>query len=457
MASKILHQDITSKKLTSLSESQQLKPLKNAVWLYFILLIFEGALRKWVLTGFADPLLVIRDPVAIWLIYKAWKYNLLNKNYFIISMTGFTVLGMITALLVGHSNLWVTLFGARITLIHFPLIFIMGKVLDKNDIIKLGKFILWLSIPMVVLIAAQFYSPQSAWVNLGIGGEKAEGFQGALGFFRPPGTFSFQVGNTLFFSLVAIFVVYFWTNKVNLNKIVLVLATIALFASIPLSISRTLFYSVGLTLVFYLCSLFFNPKQFTSFFLIAIGIILVFLILIQFEFFEVATDVFATRLTSASETEGGVTSSLFDRVFGYMFRAYASSNEIPFWGYGIGLGTNVGSKLISGERSFLLAEFEWNRIVAEMGVFLGTAVILVRVTLACKLALGSLAIIKKGELLAWLLLSIGLVNLIQSQWWQPTILGFGIFINGLAYAAIQNSKRPIPPQDVKNLNNALSL
>jgi len=40
-----------------------------------------------------------------------------------------------------------------------------------------------------------------------------------------------------------------------------------------------------------------------------------------------------------------------------------------------------------------------------------------------------------------LLLSVGLINLIQSQWWQPTILGFGIFINGLAYAVIQNSRR----------------
>jgi len=406
---KEIYQNSTGQGFNTLNESSKLKPLKYGIWIYFVLLIFEGALRRWVLPGLSDPLLVIRDPVAIWLVYQAWKYNLLNKNYFIISMTGFTILGMITALLVGHGNLWVALFGARIMLIHFPVIFVMGKVLNPNDILKIGKFILWLSIPMVGLIAAQFFSPQSAWVNLGIGGEESEGFQGALGFFRPPGTFSFQVGNTLFFSLVAIFVVYFWTSKIKLNKLLLVLATVALFASIPLSISRTLFYSVGLTIVFYFCSLFFNPKQFLSFFLIIIGIVFAFVILIQFDFFQLAIEVFATRLTSASETEGGVTNSLYDRIFGYMFRAYANSNEIPFWGYGMGWGTNVGSKVISGERSFLLAEFEWNRIVAEMGVFLGTAVILVRVILAGKLAMNSLAIIKRGELLAWLLLMVDML------------------------------------------------
>jgi len=422
-------------------EGSKLKPLKYAIWLYFILLIFEGALRKWVLPGLSDALLIVRDPVAIYIIYRAWYYNLINRNSFIVAMTALTIMGLITALLFGHGNLFVALFGARVTLIHFPIIFIMGKVLDKNDILQFGKFVLWLSIPMVVLIAAQFYSPQSAWVNLGIGGGETEGFQGALGYYRPPGTFSFQVGNTLFFSLAAVFIVYFWTNNIKFNRIVLLLATLALLAAIPLSISRTLFYSVGLTGIFYFCSLFYNPKQFTNFFLIIVGVIIVFVVLSQFEFFDTATEVFSTRLTTASEYEGGVSNSLFDRIFGYIIRAYESSNEIPFWGFGMGMGTNVGSKLLSGERSFLLAEFEWNRVIAEMGVLLGTLLMLVRVILGGKLVFDSLTLLRKGgQMLPWLLLSVGLLNLLQSQWWQPTILGFGIFINGLAYACITNSK-----------------
>lgn len=440
-----LHNDVSKSKGESFAEISKLKPLKYAIWLYFILLIFEGALRKWMLPGLSDALLVVRDPVAIFIIYRAWYYNLINRNVFIVAMTGLTVIGLITALLFGHGNLFVALFGARITLIHFPLIFIIGRVLDKEDIIQFGKFILWLSIPMVMLIGAQFFSPQSAWVNLGVGGDAGEGFQGALGYFRPPGTFSFQVGNTLFFSLAAVFIVYFWTSTVKFNRLVLALATLALLAAIPLSISRTLFYSVGLTTLFYFCSLAFNPKQFLNFFFIVAGVVIVFVVLSQFEFFEVATEVFSTRLTTASEYEGGVSNSLLDRIFGYIFRAYASSNEIPFWGFGMGMGTNVGSKLLSGERSFLLAEFEWNRVLAEMGVFLGTALMLVRVALGGKLVVGSLSLMKKGgQMLPWLLLSVGLVNLVQSQWWQPTILGFGIFINGLAYACLKTSNGDNP-------------
>lgn len=441
MIAEALHNNASPTKANSLAGSSKLKPLKYAIWLYFVLLIFEGALRKWVLPGFSDALLVVRDPVAIYIIYRAWYYNLVNRNYFIIAMTAITIVGLITALLFGHGNLFVALFGARITLLHFPLIFIMGKVLEKEDIIRFGKFILWLSIPMAVLIGAQFYSPQSAWVNLGVGGGEGEGFQGALGYFRPPGTFSFQVGNTLFFSLAAVFIVYFWISKQKFNRFVLIFATTALLVSIPLSISRTLFYSVGLTILFYCCSLIFDPKRFLNFFLIMAGGVIVLVILGQLEFFQLATEVFTTRLTTASEYEGGVSNSLLDRIFGYIIRAYASSNEIPFWGFGMGMGTNVGSKLMSGDRSFLLAEFEWNRILAELGVFLGTALMLVRVALGGKLVIGSLALMKKGgQILPWLLLSVGLVNLMQSQWWQPTILGFGIFINGLTYACLQNSK-----------------
>ena len=41
------------------------KYLKIGIWIYFYLLIFEGALRKWFLPSLATPLLVVRDPVAL--------------------------------------------------------------------------------------------------------------------------------------------------------------------------------------------------------------------------------------------------------------------------------------------------------------------------------------------------------------------------------------------------------
>ena len=144
-------------------DSNQL--IKKGIWLYLLLLIFEGALRKWFLPGLATPLLIIRDPVALWVLGMASKRGMLNLNSYILWMGGIAIAGTFTAIFLGHGNLLVALFGARILLLHFPLIFVIGKVFTYEDVIKMGKSIVLISIPMAVLVAMQFYSPQSAWVN----------------------------------------------------------------------------------------------------------------------------------------------------------------------------------------------------------------------------------------------------------------------------------------------------
>jgi len=58
---------------------QSYKSMKNAIWLFFFLLIFEGGLRRWILPGLATPLLLVRDPIAIYLMYKAYR-NSIFKN-----------------------------------------------------------------------------------------------------------------------------------------------------------------------------------------------------------------------------------------------------------------------------------------------------------------------------------------------------------------------------------------
>ena len=39
--------------------------IRGLIWVYFFLLMFEGVLRKWVLPGMSDPLMLIRDPFLL--------------------------------------------------------------------------------------------------------------------------------------------------------------------------------------------------------------------------------------------------------------------------------------------------------------------------------------------------------------------------------------------------------
>ncbi len=413
--------------------------LKWGVWLYFILLIFEGALRKWVLPGLATPLLVVRDPIAIWLIYTSWNKNLLTLNFFIISMAFVTFLSVCFSLIFGHGNLSVAIYGARILVIHFPLMFVIGKIFYREDVEKMGRILLLIAIPMAILIGLQFYSPQSAWVNRGVGGNmEGAGFSGAMGYFRPPGTFSFTIGNVMFFNFVSCFVLYFWITEAKINKLVLIGSTIALIASIPLSISRTLLFSVAIVLLFSLISVVSKPKFLLRMILSIIVLTLLILVLSETTIMQTSMGAFTNRFENASTGEGGVGSSLFNRFFGAMIDALVNTNDVPFFGYGIGMGTNVGAMLITGKAQFLFAEWEWLRIVGEMGFVLGVLIILIRFSFCSFIFFKSLKFLKKGDLLPWLLLGSGLVIIIQGQWAQPTILGFSTLIGGLILASSQS-------------------
>ncbi|MFN3379570.1 MAG: hypothetical protein ACK41O_08950 [Runella zeae] len=416
-----------------------LKWVKGCIWLYFILLIFEGALRKWVFPSLATPLLIIRDPVALIALTIAFYNNFVKINFYVFLISLITFFSSIFTLLTGHGDAVVTLFGARIFLIHFPFIFVIGKVFDRDDVIKMGKAIIVLSLPMTILLAAQFYSPQSAWVNRGVGGDmEGSGFSGAMGYFRSSGTFSFTNGLVIFYALVIPFILFFWLDsKAYIKKWLLQMGTICCIIAIPLSISRTLFFSSVITLLFAALILTRQPKllwrMISAFIILAVG----FYLLSGFSFMQTGIMAFAERFDSANKTEGGLEGIFLDRFLGGMIGAIEQSNNYPFFGLGLGMGTNVGAKLMTGKVTYLISEGEWGRLIGEMGILFGIAVILIRSHLSISLLRKAYRAISKKNILPWLLISYGFINIIQGLWAQPTALGFIMLCTGLIMAAFR--------------------
>lgn len=416
--------------------SQDLGLLKSGVWIYFFLLIFEGALRKWVLPGLADPLLIIRDPFALFLIFKSIQANLWKPGSHVILMWGITILSLSLTLLVGHGNLVVAIYGLRIMVLHFPLIFVIGRIFDRSDVLKLGKAVLWINIFMTLLVGLQFFSPQSAWVNIGVGGVAGSGFSGAAGFFRVPGTFSFTNGLSLFYGFAAAFIFFFWVTapKEQVNRMLLIFSSLALVAAIPLSISRTVLFEVILSLLFLLCISGKNPKVIKSFLGVIILVVLLTLALSNMSFLQTANMAFTERFQDASSSEGGLEGTLIDRFLGGLYGAITNTNA-SFSGLGLGIGTNAGSTLLTGEREFLVSEGEWGRLIGEMGFILGMVAILIRISVVVTLLIKAWNSIDEGNLLAWMLMSFGTLAILQGQWAQPTALGFSTMVGGLVLAS----------------------
>lgn len=413
------------------------EPLKAAIWLYFILLIFEGAFRKWFLPDLSTPLLVIRDPLAVWIFIKARQKRYLKFNPFSFFMVVAGLIGLFTAVAVGHGNLYVALFGARILVLQFPLIFAISKIFDWEDVIKMGKAMLWLSFLMTILIMIQFYSPQSAWVNRGVGGDTGgAGFSGALGYFRPPGTFSFTTGVAMFYGLLAAYIFYFWLHIHTVNRLVLIASTACLLISIPVSISRAVFFEVALSLLFSIIAAWRRPKYIWRMVAGGIMVIIIYQVVKNQSFFSTSTEVFNSRFESANQSEGGLNGVILDRFLGGMITAIKSAPDLPFFGYGLGMGTNVGSNLLTGQSAFLISEQEWGRIIGEMGLLVGFIIIIIRIALTIKIARNAIKNLKRFDALAWMLLSFSFILLLQGQWGQPTALGFSVLSTGLTIAAL---------------------
>ena len=420
-----------------------IKQLKKLIWLYFFLLIFEGALRKWVLPGLSTPLLIVRDPVAFGILFLCFYHQLWKPNLYVGIAWLVTFIGLCTALIFGHGYFTVAVYGMRIMLLHFPLIFIIGRFFDREDLLKMGNVMLWLTIGMTILVALQFYSPQNAWVNRGIGGDLGtSNYAGAEGFYRVPGTFSFTNGLAAFYGLATSYIFYLLLSlkNLNINKFVVLGATLALVAAVPLSISRTVFFQICLTLLFILIASFRNAKLVLS--ILGGGVILtiLFLALNTFSFFNTATSAFTARFERANTTEGGVEGVLIDRFLGGMLGAVEKGTD-AFFGQGIGLGTQAGARLATGQSGFLISEGEWGRLIGEQGIFLGMVLVFLRLGLVTELLIKSWNAVRKNNLFPFIMSSFAAVIVLQGQWAQPTILGFAVMAGGLVLAGILSANQ----------------
>lgn len=422
--------------LTALSKPVENK-IKTAIWLYFFLWIFEGALRKWILPGLATPLLVIRDPVAIYIIYWAVNARMKFTNNYVVYAWFSSIFCLSYTIMFGHGNLFVGLYGARIMLLHFPLIFIIGDVFGKEDVLKLGRVLLGINILMTILVYYQFSSPQTAFVNIGIGGEGSAGFSGAKGYSRPPGTFSFISGLSIFYAGVSVFVFYFWLSKDSYSKLFLIISTIALIIALPLTISRSAVVGVLVVGLFAIIGSGTNGK---SLFKLVTTVIFLFLCIIilknNTEIFKLGTEVFMSRVDAANQGES-IKESVVLRGYNEFMDPLINLFNQPLFAGNLGMGTNAGSKLLTGKTTFLISEGELGRLGGEQGLIFGGCTIALRLLLAIGLALRSWSLPQDQRLLPFLLCGAACIAIAQGQWAQPSVLGFGILMGGLVVACLK--------------------
>lgn len=427
--------------------SPSLKQVKTLIWVYFWLLIFEGALRKWVAPALSNPLLLIRDPVAFLIYLQAIRGDFFPRNALVSAGIGLGFMTFMWGVTQSFGGSWVNLFvaayGARCLFFHLPMIFIIGHVFTLNDVIKLGRWVLIISVPMIVLMVLQYQASPDNFLNKGTA-DKADGTGGqliaALGHVRPAGTFSFISGPVFFFPLATIFWIMGFLRSSLYPKWLLLGAGASILLALPISGSRSLVGNCTFVFLMTLMAGFFQPKIIGRITICIVAIFLVGGAMLATPVGRQGAESFLTRWEQAGDAESGgegASTGIARRFFGGFLEPLDYIDKIQFMGVGIGRGTNVGSQLLTGDLQFLAGEGEWTRLVLEGGPFLGLAHILFRVFLAFFLLYKGYRLLARGIYLPWLLVSSCFMNLVIGQTQQSTTLGFMVLVAGLSLAAVQ--------------------
>ena len=371
-----------------------LDKFKKAFWLYLVLIFVEGAMRKWFMPSLSNVWMMCREPIVIWTVLSLIGTQNLRSRV----AKAFMIIGcimMLTTLTLGHQNVWVAFYGFRIWFFHIPYIFIMSNKLNREDLIRICKFLILVFIPMTVLYVMQWGAPPSSILNASMGGGVGEqGVQAAYGAVRPSGTFGHCVGSSYYNPLiVSLFCVTLFSSyyKHIFSKKHFLIFAVAVVLCLITSVSRGAVIQSILTILFIasITILLGNTKTFTKTIVGVIGLFLLFLVLsnVSIEGKSIVAPI-TDRFEMAAEQEGGTSGVMSSRVL-EPYKFWNDKGKLldpPFFGYGLGAGSNFGTQTLHIVNSFYsdsqawgLGEHSSQIVTNEMGFLFGGIVFFLRI------------------------------------------------------------------------------
>jgi hypothetical protein len=420
-------------------QKREYSSIKKLLWLYFFLLLFEGALRKWFLPGLSQGLLIVRDPIVLWIYYLCYSQGIFpSSNKYIVKIAQWTLLATALSIIINQAHPATIAYGARTNLLHFPLIFIMGRVLNHKDIINFGKAFLVLALPMTWIVAQQFQADRFDIMNVASGGTGHQ-MMTSGDKVRASGTFSFISGIVFYYCFAVAFIIYGFLNTNAFPKWILYLGTGATLLAMVTAGSRSV---IAESLQVFACFGFlayYRPKEFGRIGASVFGISIIVLFLYsQIDLFKEGLGFLSLRFEEASNVEGNPMEAYFIRYREIIVSPYYYNKWTGFFGNGLGTATRAGSALGGGSGG---AELSWSRPVLENGFCVGVLFLAWRIWITKDLLFLCLKAVKKGNYLAIFIFGAAGPVMMFGILGQPTNLGFAAFGGGLCLAAAVSPKK----------------
>lgn len=410
--------------------------IKNLIWIYFILLLFEGAFRKWISPGISTELLIVRDPIVIWIYILSIKQNVYPfQNKYLYTLLAITLVFALISLSFLDTH-WATVgYGLRTNVLHFPLIFIIGRVMAIEDVINVGKFIMIIALPMTFIVTEQFQAERENIINVGVGGTGHQ-METSGGKIRASGTFSFVSGIVFFYCFTIAFVIHGFLTKNLYPKLLPYLGAAATLLAMVTAGSRSVIADCLQVLGCFAFLAIIRPSEFGRITASLLGIFVVAGILYyQVDLFREGFEFLSLRFEEAANVEGNPIEAYFNRYFEMLAIPYHYLNQ-ELIGDGLGSATRAGS-IFGG---YTWSENSWRRAFMEGGVVFGFGFIIWRIWITKDLLLLCVQAIRKNNFLPIFLFGAAGPIILFGILGQPTNLGFAAFGGGICLAALKTRK-----------------
>lgn len=434
-------------------QSNALAMARRLVWLYCILWLIEGTLRKWVVPSLSYQLLLVRDPVALGIYFYAWRARVFPVNgwlSFLWVLTAAIGLQAIVHVATGSVSWSVAVFGVRTFVLHMPLIWVVPAVFGRKEITLLGKWVLILSLPMALLMVAQFQAGSEHWLNAATikGGAQ---IGGAAGRVRPAGLFSFITGPIHFYALTLVFSIAAFISKDLYPRWLGIAGLTGTLIAMSISASRGLVMGGAVVGAFGMFAAFRSGRALGAASAFAIIVALVFGVLGRYSTIQEGIAGFQERWTQGDEEFGTGHEVVARRFTSGFFTVFVWAERVPILGYGVGCTSNLA---VVKENLMVPVEGEFDRIVYEVGPITGFLFLGWRAALGASIIVVGFGALRSGNYLCLLLGSACFLDVLTGNIKTPTSYGYIGICGGLCLAAARafsEDEAPAIPERVKDI------
>ncbi|MES2099786.1 MAG: hypothetical protein V4569_08210 [Pseudomonadota bacterium] len=373
------------------------------VLVIYLLAIFEGSIRKYVVPQFGQYVFFIRDPFLIYVYVLATRFGFWPRNNGLfrtsLFMCGFGLLLFVLQTGIGGASdtrIVLGVNGWRSYCLYVPLAFLIGEQFRAADLARFAKLTLLLAVPIAVLVSVQFASPPGAAVNVGVAAEEELQFK-SVGLdrehIRTTGPFTSNVGQQQFVTTACAFLLALLllpASRRGVGVTPLMVAAAAILTCVALGGSRGTTLQCAMNVGFALVIGLIGRGAALKAKALALPLSLSAAAIVLYPIvFPTGFMTFMARWEGAARSEAAFEGGVFGRALYGFIDFVRLVDVVPALGYGLGYGSNASITLraeVDGVMPGFLAETDFSRHMVDLGPAFGLCYIAFRVALVIWLA-----------------------------------------------------------------------